>query len=134
MRAQDMANKMLPGLGIMLAVVVMLGGLVFNIGNIAGCGLGINVLTGLDPFYGAIISCVIALAIFWMKEVGKMMDNFTKILGVAMLLLSLYVAIRSHPPAAEALMRAFSPLCLTLAICWARALQSLIITCASLIL
>src|SRR5688572_24033982 len=48
-RAQDVANTMLPGLGYFLAGLIAFGGLVFNIGNIAGCGLGLNVLTGIDP-------------------------------------------------------------------------------------
>jgi Mn2+/Fe2+ NRAMP family transporter len=48
-RAQDIANKIFPGLGIFLAILIAFGGLIFNIGNIAGCGLGINVLTGIDP-------------------------------------------------------------------------------------
>ena len=37
-RAQDLANAVLPGLGYLLAAMVAIGGLVFNIGNIAGCG------------------------------------------------------------------------------------------------
>src|ERR1041384_7996320 len=67
-RAQDIANKMMPGLGFFLAGLIAFGGLVFNTGNMAGCGLGVNVLTGLDTKTGAIISCVIALGIFWYKE------------------------------------------------------------------
>src|SRR6185503_4153896 len=35
-RAQDVANAVFPGLGWLLAVLVALGGLAFNIGNIAG--------------------------------------------------------------------------------------------------
>src|SRR5688572_19348399 len=41
-RAQDIANKLMPGLGFALAGLIAFGGLVFNIGNMAGCGLGIN--------------------------------------------------------------------------------------------
>src|SRR6185503_10895886 len=33
-RAQDLANQLLPGLGILLACLIAFGGLVFNIGNI----------------------------------------------------------------------------------------------------
>lgn len=109
LRAQDLANKLLPGLGYFLAALVVLGGLAFNIGNIAGCGLGINVLTGVDTVYGAVISCIIALCIFWMKEAGPVLDVFTKLLGILMILLTLYVAISSHPPIAEAFKRSFFP-------------------------
>src|SRR4051812_23773806 len=109
LRAQDLANKLLPGLGYALAALVVLGGLAFNTGNIAGCSLGINVLTGMNTVYGAVISCVIALCIFWMKEAGKMLDAFTKLLGASMILLTLYVAISSHPPVVEALQKTFAP-------------------------
>jgi Mn2+/Fe2+ NRAMP family transporter len=108
-RAQLIANELLPGLGYILAVLILLGGLAFNIGNIGGCGLGLNVLTGMGTTYGAMISCVIALFIFWMKEAGKMMDSFAKILGILMIILTIYVAISSHPPVAEAVYRTFLP-------------------------
>lgn len=109
LRAQDLANKMLPGLGYFLAVLIVLGGLAFNIGNIAGSGLGVNVLTGLDVKYGAVISCGLALFIFWMKEAGKLLDAFTKILGLLMILLTMYVAISSHPPIGDAVVHSFLP-------------------------
>ncbi len=108
-RAQDLANELLPGLGYLLAGLILLGGLAFNIGNIGGCGLGLNVLTGIDTTYGALFSCVIALMIFWMKEAGKMMDFFSKFLGILMILLTIYVAISSHPPLGDALQHSFMP-------------------------
>jgi len=109
LRAQELANKMLPGLGYFLAALVALGGLAFNIGNLGGCGLGLNVLTGIDSRYGAIISCAAALFLFWMKEAGKMMDSFTKVLGILMIVLTLYVAVSSHPPVAEVIKRSIFP-------------------------
>lgn len=108
-RAQDLANKLLPGLGFFLAILIAFGGLVFNIGNIAGCGLGLQVLTGLEPKTGAVISCVLALGIFWYKEAGLMMDNFAKLLGLLMIVLTVYIAVSSHPPVAEALYRTVWP-------------------------
>ncbi|MBP8115798.1 MAG: divalent metal cation transporter [Chitinophagaceae bacterium] len=108
-RAQDIANKVFPGLGFFLAALIAFGGLVFNIGNIAGAGLGLNVLTGIDPKIGAIISCVIALGIFWYKEAGKLIDNFVKLLGLIMIGLTVYIAFTSHPPVGEALCRTIWP-------------------------
>jgi Mn2+/Fe2+ NRAMP family transporter len=108
-RAQDIANKIFPGLGFFLASLIAFGGLIFNIGNIAGCGLGVNVLTGIDPKYGAIISCVFALAIFWYKEAGKLIDGFAKWLGIIMIGLTVYVAFVSDPPVGEALYRTAWP-------------------------
>lgn len=45
-RAGDVANAVTPGLGTVLAVLVALGGLAFNIGNVAGAGLGLEVAFG----------------------------------------------------------------------------------------
>lgn len=109
MRAQDLANKLLPGLGHFLAALIVLGGLVFNVANMGGCGLGMNVLTGLSVESATIISCVMALILFWVKEFGNAMDTFAKVLGVIMIGLTLYVAISSNPPWMEAVHRTFIP-------------------------
>ena len=109
MRAQDLSNKLLPGLGYFLTAMVVLGGFAFNIGNIAGCGLGINVLTGLSFQQGAIISCIIALILFWVREIGKMLDGFTKILGTVKILLTLFIAYAAHPPLLKAIHHTFIP-------------------------
>jgi Mn2+/Fe2+ NRAMP family transporter len=108
-RAQDLSNKLWPGLGVFLASLIAFGGLIFNIGNIAGCGLGMNVLTGLSPEVGAIISCIIALGIFWYKEAGRAMDVVVKFLGILMIGLTAYVAITSAPPVGAALYRTIWP-------------------------
>lgn len=101
--AQDIANAVFPGLGYLLALLVFLGGLVFNIGNVAGAGMGLNVLLGINVSQGAIISAVIAISIFIYKEAGKAMDSFTKFLGLGMILLTCYVTWTSNPPLTEAL-------------------------------
>lgn len=109
LRAQDLANRLVPGLGYFLAALIVLGGLAFNIGNIAGCGLGLNVLTGVSFETGAVISCVVALVLFWLKEIGKMLDSFTKVLGIVKIMLTLFIAFSAHPPLLEALHRTIIP-------------------------
>lgn len=109
LRAQDIANRLLPGLGIALACLIGFGGLVFNLGNIAGCGLGLEALTGVDTKTGAVISCVFALGVFWFREAGSGMDLLAKLLGLLMIGLTLYIAIVSRPPVAEALYRTVWP-------------------------
>lgn len=108
-RAQDLANQLVPGLGVFLAFLIGFGGLVFNMGNIGGTGLGLQALTGVDIRVGAVLSCLIALGIFWYKEVGLLMDQFTKGLGLIMIGLTLYIAFISKPPIAEALYRTVWP-------------------------
>jgi Mn2+/Fe2+ NRAMP family transporter len=108
-RAQDIANRLAPGLGFFLAIMICFGGLVFNIGNIAGTGLGLNALTGVDVKTGAAISCMIALSIFWFRQFGAVLDQFTRILGLAMIGLTLYIAFKAAPPVGEALYRTVWP-------------------------
>ncbi|MFM8850004.1 MAG: NRAMP family divalent metal transporter [Cytophagales bacterium] len=109
LKAQDAANKVLPGLGYFLAAIIVLGGLAFNIGNLAGSGLGLQVLFGISPEAGAAISCLVALIIFWMKKVGNTIDWFAKVLGILMILLTGYVAVSSHPPLLAVVHRTFVP-------------------------
>ncbi|MEO6051244.1 MAG: NRAMP family divalent metal transporter [Pyrinomonadaceae bacterium] len=109
-RGQDAANETIRGSGYVLAVLVAAGGLVFNIGNIAGCGLGLNAVLDIPVEYGAIFSAAAAVALFLFKEAGRAMDFFVKILGVVMLGLIVYVVYASHPPLAEAAYRTVWPL------------------------
>jgi Mn2+/Fe2+ NRAMP family transporter len=109
LRAQDISNQLLPGLGYFLSLLVVLGGLAFNIGNIAGCGLGVNVLTGWSVQQGAIISGIIALILFWIKEIGKMLDGFTKTLGILKIFLTLFIAFSAHPPLLDAIQHTVIP-------------------------
>lgn len=102
-RAQDVANQVAPGLGWLLAVLVALGGLAFNIGNIGGTGLGLNALLDLDIRIGAAVSAAVAIALFIVPEAGRAMDRFAQTLGLVMIGLALYVAIASRPPYGDAL-------------------------------
>ena len=108
-RGQDVANMVMPGLGYVVSALIVMGGLGFNIGNIAGAGLGFNVIFGMDTATGAIISAIIAVSIFLFKEAGKLMDKFTQIAGFVMIILTLYVAISSAPPVGEAVVKSFVP-------------------------
>jgi Mn2+/Fe2+ NRAMP family transporter len=109
MYAQDLANKVIPGAGYFLTFLILIGGVAFNIGNIAGAGLGLQVLTGCSVGTGAIISCVVAAIIFSVKEAGNAMDIFAKALGFVMIGLTLYVAFESDPPMVEAAIKTFVP-------------------------
>lgn len=108
-RAQDIANDVLPGLGYFLALLVVMGGLAFNIGNVGGAGLGMNVLFGIDAKTGAILSGLLAVGIFIVKEAGKAMDKFAQILGFVMIGLTIYVMISAQPPIGEAVVKTFVP-------------------------
>ncbi|MDT2047907.1 hypothetical protein CHN50_15005 [Priestia aryabhattai] len=108
-RAQDIANMVVPGLGLFLAILIVIGGLAFNIGNVGGAGLGLNVLFGISPQVGAIITAVIAIGVFLVKEAGKLMDRFAQLMGGILILLMIYVAFSSSPPVGEAIAKSFMP-------------------------
>ncbi|MFJ7826334.1 NRAMP family divalent metal transporter [Psychrobacillus sp. NPDC096623] len=109
LRGQEIANKVVPGLGVLLAILIVMGGLAFNIGNVAGAGLGLNAMLGIDPITGAVISAVFAIFIFVVKEAGKAMDKVAQVAGFVMILLMLYVAFTTSPPVGEAIVRTFVP-------------------------
>lgn len=109
LRGQDVANKVFPGLGYFIAFLVALGGLAFNIGNVGGAALGLNVLFGLDLKIGAAASAILGILIFISKEAGKAMDRLTQVLGAAMIFLVGYVAMTTNPPVGEAVARTFMP-------------------------
>ena len=109
LRGQEVANKVLPGLGYFVAFLVALGGLAFNIGNVGGAAMGLKILFGIEYKIGAAIAAIIAIFIFLNKNAGKTMDTLTKVLGGGMILLIGYVAFTTNPPVGEAIYRTFIP-------------------------
>lgn len=109
LRGQDVSNKVLPGLGIFIAILVAIGGLVFNIGNVGGAALGMEGMFGINQNLGIAISAVIAVLIFLNKNAGKVMDRLTTVLGALMIILIFIVMIATKPPVGEALKRTVMP-------------------------
>ncbi|MFB9732340.1 NRAMP family divalent metal transporter [Ornithinimicrobium kibberense] len=109
MRAQELGNASLPGLGYVMAGLLLVGGLVFNIGNVSGAGLGLNIMTDLDARIGAVILAAAAVGIFLSKRAGVAMDRIVVLLGAVMILLTLYVAVTSGPPVGDALRNSVLP-------------------------
>ena len=108
-RGQDVANEVFPGLGSLVAVLIIIGGFAFNIGNVAGAGLGFNAIFGWDARVGAAITGIFAIIIFLIKNGRAVMDIVTQVLGVLMIGIVAYVMIISEPPVAEAAKRAVLP-------------------------
>lgn len=109
LHGQEVANKVVPGLGVFISLLVALGGMVFNIGNVGGAALGLNVIFGLDQRMGVIISAAIAILIFTNKSAGSIMDKLTTILGALMILIIAYVMVVNSPPVMEAVSKTFMP-------------------------
>ena len=107
LRGQEVSNKVMPGLGTLISILIAFGGLAFNIGNIAGAGLGLNAMFGLDIKWGA-ITAIFSILIF-VSKVDKIMDVVSMILGVVMILVVAYVMVVSNPPYGDALVHTFAP-------------------------
>ncbi|PRD48502.1 NRAMP family divalent metal transporter [Sphingobacterium haloxyli] len=108
-RAQDVANRVLPGLGTILSCLIVIGGLAFSIGNVAGAGLGLEALVGVDVTTGSVLAAGIAIAVFANRQAGQVMDRFTQLMGFIMILAIIYIAFVSKPPMAEAALRTIAP-------------------------
>lgn len=93
LRAQDIANKILPGLGYVISFLILFGAIAFNIGNIGGTALGFNVLFGIDYKIGYYLAGISAVIIFLSKNIGRAIDRFTKILGIIMMFVITYMVI-----------------------------------------
>ncbi|HET7304121.1 MAG TPA: NRAMP family divalent metal transporter [Segeticoccus sp.] len=109
LRAQDLANRVVPGGGYVLAALVVFGGLVFNIGNIGGTALGAGAMVGAPDKIGGAVSALIAIGIFLSKRAGLAMDRIVVVLGGLMIVMVTVVAIKSGPPVGDALRQTVLP-------------------------
>ncbi|MGD1335467.1 NRAMP family divalent metal transporter [Vibrio harveyi] len=109
MRIQDIANKVAPGIGYVVGILLALGAVAFNFGNVSGAALGINVLTGVDTTWGALFTGVVGCLLFVVHNASKRMDQMARYLGLFMIILIAYVAMTSLPPMGETLSAAVMP-------------------------
>ena len=109
MRGQDVANKVLPGLGYVVAFLIVAGGLVFNIGNVGGGALGFNTLLGIPTTAGYFLAGAIAVLVFLFKNALKAMDTLTKVLGGLMIAVIFVVILIVRPPVGYALKETVAP-------------------------
>lgn len=109
MRGQDVANKVLPGLGYLLSLLIVIGGLVFNIGNVGGGALGFNTLLGIPTKVGCVLAGGIAILVFVVKNAKSVMDTVAKVLGGVMIVVILAVIFVVKPPVGDALKNTVMP-------------------------
>ena len=109
LRGQEIANRIIPGLGIFLAILVAIGGLAFNIGNVGGVSLGLNALAGIPQNIGCVLGGALAICIFLSKSGKSFMDKVAQILGGIIIITILVVCVTSKPPVGTAVMRIFTP-------------------------
>ncbi|WP_318434414.1 NRAMP family divalent metal transporter [Photobacterium leiognathi] len=109
LRIQDIANHVAPGMGYVVGILLALGAVAFNFGNVSGAALGINVLTGVDTTWGALFTGVVGCLLFVVHNASKRMDQMARYLGLFMIVLIAYVAMTSLPPMGETLQAAVLP-------------------------
>lgn len=109
-RGNELADAVLPGLGLLVTGVIVIGSFIFNVGNLGGCALGLDALFGLNQSAGIVLSGLLAVGLFLLPQMLKGIDWFSKVLGAAMILITLYVVFATRPPVGEAAMRAIAPL------------------------
>ncbi|WP_318443375.1 NRAMP family divalent metal transporter [Photobacterium leiognathi] len=109
LRIQDIANRVAPGMGYVVGILLALGAVAFNFGNVSGAALGINVLTGVDTTWGALFTGVVGCLLFVVHNASKRMDQMARYLGLFMIVLIAYVAMTSLPPMGETLQAAVLP-------------------------
>src|SRR5699024_8747441 len=96
------ANEIFNGLGTFISLLIAIGGLAFNIGNIAGAGLGLNAIFGLEVKVGEAITAVLAILIFVSKSGLKIIDVVTMCLGSFIMVVVACVRFIATPPYGEA--------------------------------
>ena len=109
LRGQDVANKVLPGLGFVLSALIVFGGLMFNIGNVGGGALGFNTLLGVPTTVGYFLAGGLAILLFLSKNAKGAMDTLVKVLGGIMIVVILGVIFVVKPPVGSALKNTFVP-------------------------
>lgn len=109
MRGQDVGNRLLPGLGYFISFLIVLGGLVFNIGNVGGGALGIQTTLGIPVQISYFIAGGLAVLVFLSKDAKGIMDKLVKILGGIMIVVILVVIFIVKPPVVTAVKNSFVP-------------------------
>ncbi len=108
-RGQDVANEVIHGLGFVLAGLIALGGLAFNMGNVGGGGMGFDVLFGMNVKIGYILTALFAIVLFLSKKAKSLIDEVVKYLGAIMIVVILIVMVQTKPPVGAAVANTFVP-------------------------
>ncbi|MCM6834208.1 divalent metal cation transporter [Leuconostoc mesenteroides] len=107
--AQQIANDIFPGLGYFLTFLIVVGGFFFNIGNVAGAGLGLNVLFGISAENGAVIAAVLAIIVFVVRNALLVMDRTVQVLAVVKIAVLIYILSVTTVPVSSAIKHTFLP-------------------------
>ena len=109
MHAQELYGRLSRPLGFVFIVLISVGGLTFNVGNVGGTALGLEAMTGLDQRIGILLGGALCICVFLSRTGTKVMDTIAKVMGIAILLCVLYLCIASQPPVGLVAQKLFAP-------------------------
>lgn len=109
LRGQELANRVLPGLGNVVAVLVTFGGFTFAIGNVGGAAMGLNAVCGLPLNAGYLLSSGLAISLFLMKNSGPVVNRISQLLSVLVLAVLLIMTFLTDPPMGQVAQGLVSP-------------------------
>lgn len=98
LRGQELANRVLPGSGNVIAVLVTFGGFTFAIGNIGGAALGLNAVCGLPVQIGYVLSSGLAISLFLVKNARSGINRASQVLSVMVLIVLIIMVFQTKPP------------------------------------
>lgn len=109
LHGQDLANRLLPGLRYVIALLIVAGGLIFNIGNVGGGAMGWNTLLGLPMEWGTLLTGAAAIGIFLVRNARRAMDYVTTVLSGGIILVVAALIFLVRPPLADTVRCTFVP-------------------------
>lgn len=98
LRGQEIANRVIPRSGNVIAVLVTFGGFSFAIGNVGGAALGLNAVCGLPVQVGYVVASGLAIGIFLSKRAKSGIDRASQLLSVVVLTILISMVFVTKPP------------------------------------
>lgn len=105
----EIADRVQKGLGTVLTVLVAIGGLAFNLGNVGGAALGLSAMFGIPERIGAILSGLLAAGIFCFHGAKRIVDRLAVVLSVIIVSALLAVCVKTQPPVLSAVVDVPAP-------------------------
>ena len=99
----EIADRVKKGLGAVLTVMIAIGGLAFNVGNIGGVAMGLSAATGLPERAGVLLGGLLAMGIFLFAGAKRVVDRLAVILSAIIISAVLAVCIGTRPPILSAI-------------------------------
>ena len=95
---QDIADELHPGLGRFLAYFMSCGICIYQFANVAGSGLGLHTLTGLNQHICCIIMGAFTICLLLSKSLSRTIGIVARILAGVLISVSLIVSFLAKPP------------------------------------